>query len=159
MPGAADSTGTISVSEAAERLGRTPQTVRNWLHDGKLAGVQAGKRRIWRVDEASLAPFVPPTSTSLVRHDAPELLDQLNRLMDRELAAERAIRTIEAERDRHRADAAAAREAALRVNAAAKDLREVVQRLLSVLDEQSEALTQLLTPGSPADMFLGGEGS
>jgi hypothetical protein len=73
--------------------------------------------------------------------------------MDRELAAERAIRAIEADRDRYRADATTSREAALRVNAAAKDLREVVGRLLGVLDEQSEALTQLLAPATPADVL------
>ncbi|HUX86329.1 MAG TPA: hypothetical protein VMW65_04955, partial [Chloroflexota bacterium] len=78
---------------------------------------------------------------------------QLRQLMGRELAAERLVRAIEADRDRYRADAATSREAALRVNAAARDLRDVVQRLVGVLDEQSEALTQLLAPATPADVF------
>ena len=66
--------------------------------------------------------------------------------------------TLEWSDDRYRADAATSREAALRVNAAAKDLREVVRRLLGVLDEQSEALTQLLAPATPADIHPDGPG-
>jgi len=147
---------TISVAEAAKRLGCTTQTVRNWLQAGKLTGHQTGKRRIWHIDEASVPQPTRPGSTSLlvVSGEAHEVLEQLRELMDRELAAERLVRAIEADRDRYRAEAATSREAALRVNAAARELREVVRRLVGVLDEQAEALTQLLAPATPADVLL-----
>ena len=155
MPQAGRAKQTITVAEAAKRLGCTTQTVRNWLLAGKLTGYQSGKRRIWHVDEASVTPLIRPGSTSplVVSGEVHEVLEQLRQLMGRELAAERLVRAIEADRDRYRADAATSREAALRVNAAARDLRDVVQRLVGVLDEQSEALTQLLAPATPADVF------
>ena len=38
----------LTIEEAAARLKLKPQTVRDWLHDGKLKGVKIG--RVWRVD-------------------------------------------------------------------------------------------------------------
>jgi hypothetical protein len=44
------------------------------------------------------------------------------------------------------------RAAALSLNAAARDVREGVMKLVGVLDAQSEALSQLLAPASPQDL-------
>ncbi|HYL56524.1 MAG TPA: helix-turn-helix domain-containing protein [Gemmatimonadales bacterium] len=43
----------ISVMEAATRLGKTHQTVRNWLASGKLKGTKLGGFQL--VDAASVA--------------------------------------------------------------------------------------------------------
>ena len=45
-------------AEAADRLGVTPTTVRRWLSEERIAGVQVGGR--CRVDPASLETFARP---------------------------------------------------------------------------------------------------
>jgi excisionase family DNA binding protein len=42
----------LTIEEAAARLKLKPQTVRDWLKDGKLKGVKLG--RVWRVDAEAL---------------------------------------------------------------------------------------------------------
>lgn len=36
----------LSIAEAAERLGRSPGTVRRWIRDGRLQAVTANERRV-----------------------------------------------------------------------------------------------------------------
>lgn len=42
----------LSVDEAASRVGRSPETVRRWIRDGRLPATTQGRRRV--VDPADL---------------------------------------------------------------------------------------------------------
>ncbi len=46
----------LTVEETAEKLKTHPETVRDFLRGGQLAGVKLG--RAWRVRESDLAAFV-----------------------------------------------------------------------------------------------------
>lgn len=59
----------------------------------------------------------------------------------------------ERERDRYRAEAATVKEAALRLVGSAQETHSVVSGLLTVLEQQQEALVQLLAPGSLDDLM------
>jgi hypothetical protein len=76
----------------------------------------------------------------------------VNALGNSNAAAERLLEATERERDKHRAEAAAVREAALRLVASAQETNSAVSGLLGVLQSQQDALIQLLAPGSPADL-------
>jgi excisionase family DNA binding protein len=47
---------TITVPEAARRLGRNPETVRRWIREGKLRATKVGTQHF--VDELDLAEFL-----------------------------------------------------------------------------------------------------
>lgn len=146
----------MSVQEAAALLRVQPQTIRNWLASRKLEGRQEGPKRVWRVSRRSvetLTPAATGTSLSVSIASDPGVRQMLEQLIARETSAERVLAAVERERDRYRADAAAVREAALRVNGAAQELRRVIPSLLGVLDEQSDALVQLLGPMTPDELL------
>lgn len=46
----------LSPERAAQMLDVNPETVRNWLREGKLQGVKVG--RLWRVREEDLQTFL-----------------------------------------------------------------------------------------------------
>ncbi|MHB1456482.1 MAG: helix-turn-helix domain-containing protein [Armatimonadota bacterium] len=46
----------MTPEETAERLSMKPRTIREWLRNGKLRGVKAGKN--WRVREEDLNEFI-----------------------------------------------------------------------------------------------------
>ncbi len=50
--------GYLTVAEVAERLRVYPGTVKRWLRDGKLVGVQLGDRAGWRITEEDLEAFL-----------------------------------------------------------------------------------------------------
>ena len=50
-------TKNYTVSEVAERLGYTRETVRKWLDAGALRGHRFGKRSHWRITEENLREF------------------------------------------------------------------------------------------------------
>jgi excisionase family DNA binding protein len=50
--------GYLTVAEVAEQLRVYPGTVKRWLREGKLVGVQLGDRAGWRIAEEDLAAFV-----------------------------------------------------------------------------------------------------
>ena len=52
----------LTVKQAASRLNLTPRTVRDWIKDGKLAGIQAGRK--WLIDEHELAKLGVPKEDS-----------------------------------------------------------------------------------------------
>ena len=47
---------TITVPEAARRLGRNPETIRRWIREGKLRATKVGTQHV--VDELDLAEFL-----------------------------------------------------------------------------------------------------
>src|SRR5437763_14896621 len=56
MPENASTPNTVSVPEAAERLGVTPETVRRQIREGQLWASRAsgGARAAWRISEAEI---------------------------------------------------------------------------------------------------------
>jgi excisionase family DNA binding protein len=53
----------LTVSDVAERLKVNPQTVRNWIDRGELAGIRVGPRRV-RVRSCDLQTFLDVGSTA-----------------------------------------------------------------------------------------------
>ena len=53
----------LTVPEAAQRAGRTPETVRRWIREGKLAAREVGTQRV--LDEGDLAELIDERSRSL----------------------------------------------------------------------------------------------
>jgi excisionase family DNA binding protein len=47
----------LTPEQAAERLGVSPKTVRDWLREGKLPGYKL-MGKLWRVSESDLADFI-----------------------------------------------------------------------------------------------------
>jgi DNA-binding transcriptional MerR regulator len=150
---------TLSVSAAATRLGVSPQSIRNWLGEGKLQGSQRPNGR-WEVDGASVEAIRAKSPRSTPAEAASdEVKNQLAALRAgmEELQSDRAdtrdlIRALERERDRYRGEASAVRAAALSLSGAARELDASVRGLLDVLALQADALTQLLTPNSPDEL-------
>lgn len=142
----------VGASEAARRLGVTSQTVRDRIRAGSLTGRKDDRGR-WRVPEDVL-PVAPaaleddPSIGARVDHLEHELAE-LRAAQDRGAHVSDALA---AERDRYRAEAVAARDAAARLNIAVAEASATARSLLNALDAQTESLTQLLAPGSPADL-------
>lgn len=140
----------VGASEAARRLGLTPQAVRDRIRLGTLPG-HKNERGQWRVPEAALPAAANEPAATLAKRVA---------ALEREVEVLRTARgehdgllaAIAADRDRHRADAIAAREAALQLNVTIAELRASVRSLLNALDGQAHALTQMLAPGSPEEL-------
>jgi hypothetical protein len=88
-----------------------------------------------------------------VQQQLAQLTAIVDGLVERDRAAGDRLAAIEDERDRYRAEAAAAKEVALRVNAAAREAGEGTRKLLEALELQADALSQFLAPGSPADLL------
>lgn len=147
--------GTVATGEAARRLGITPQAVRDRIRAGTLSGRRQG--RAWRVDSASL-----PDATAEPRSDAKlnTVLRRLGRLEEHIEAVAAALKSsdaarvlLERERDRYRADAAAAREAALLLTGVTRDAVSASRQLLEALERQTDAIGQLVAPSSPQDLL------
>ena len=43
----------LTVSQAARRVGRDPETIRRWIRDGRLRAIKLGRRHV--IDEKDLA--------------------------------------------------------------------------------------------------------
>ncbi|MCG0278535.1 MAG: helix-turn-helix domain-containing protein [Thermanaeromonas sp.] len=78
----------LTPEEAAEILAVSPKSIREWLRQGKLKGVKAG--RLWRIRERDLEAFLDPVLHTL--ETAPEDDEPLTEEDKRAIAeAERAI--------------------------------------------------------------------
>ncbi|MGB9663169.1 MAG: helix-turn-helix domain-containing protein [Moorellaceae bacterium] len=78
----------LTPEEAAEILAVSPKSVREWLRQGKLKGVKAG--RLWRIRKCDLEAFLDPVLYAL--ETAPEDDEPLTEEEKRVIAeAERAI--------------------------------------------------------------------
>lgn len=145
----------LVASAAATKLGVCAQTVRNHLRAGVLRGYRESPRR-WLVETASVEEYLARGGTELARDDLAQRVEELAAAVRDSLAGQAAalalVQALERERDRYRADAAAARAAALTVNASARELDGAVRKMLEVLAHQSDALIQLLAPGTPEDL-------
>jgi predicted site-specific integrase-resolvase len=142
----------IRASQAADRLGLSPQAVRNLLRAGKLAGQQRDGR--WMVEESSVRAYLEthgrrPSATNRLAQLQGQV-DELTRTVEQLVTTDSprsTLQALERERDHHRADAVAAN-AALRLTlASGRATREAVSQLLEALRAQEEALVQQLVPG------------
>jgi hypothetical protein len=77
------------------------------------------------------------------------LMTAVQRLERRQLENGALLKALERDRDRHRADAVAARETAIRLNAYCEELVAALSRLVDAMRQQLAAVDQLLLPGSP----------
>ena len=50
----------LTVNEAAAALSLNPQTVREWLREGKLRGLRTTENGRWRVPESALVESLTP---------------------------------------------------------------------------------------------------
>jgi hypothetical protein len=149
----------VRVGLVAEDLGLSPQGVRDLIRGGKLTGCKDPRGR-WLVEASSVAEYLERYGRKkpgdLGHPRIEQRLDKLARSIDslREASAlsARLLTATERERDRYRADAATAREAALRLVAASQETNSAASELLGGLQRQQDALIQLLAPGSPADL-------
>jgi predicted DNA-binding protein (UPF0251 family) len=148
----------VTPGVAAAQVGVSTQTIRNWLRSSKLRGYQDDQGR-WQVELASLhgqrtkparESGEPPVDD--LRREIQQIAAAVNALKLSEATSLRLVDSLERERDRYRAEASAAREAALSLVAAAREVDGAVRQTLRVLELQAEALVQLLAPGSPGDL-------
>jgi excisionase family DNA binding protein len=136
----------ISVAQAAERLGVTPQSIRNWANTGKLSARKTGRRfEIRERDIEDKHATLPPGHPSTDR-------DLLQNVARRVTIIETELQTVRAERDQFRADSAAARAAALEASAVSAELVKATRQIVDTLAIQVSATSQLLTPNSPAGL-------
>jgi excisionase family DNA binding protein len=150
----------IGVGQAADELGLSTQAVRNLIRSDKLDGHKDPGGR-WRIDAASVSDRVAKygrrkraeSDVRGIERTLDELARSIDFLLESERSSARLLDAVERERDRHRADAATARDAALRLVASAQDTDSAVSELLGVLQKQRDALVQLLAPGSPQDLM------
>jgi excisionase family DNA binding protein len=146
---------TVSTGEAARRLGITQQAVRDRVRAGTLSGRREGRE--WRVDAANLPSKAPATpralSTGVIAQRLTDIESRLSEMSSAQQSADSAAAAIARERDRYRAEAAAAREAALRLSGVTRDAVGAARQLLEALDAQAEAIAQLVGPGSPQDVL------
>lgn len=144
----------IGVGQAAEVLGVTTQTVRNWIDSGKLKGSKGLNGR-WQIDAVSLHERAEAHGAA--DHAIALKLDRLSvdvtAMMEADRASTRLLAAVERERDRYRVDAASIRDAALQLVAAADETHQAVAALLEIMARQRDALSQLLAPGSPHDLM------
>lgn len=155
----------ISATEAAAIAGVTCQTIREWCKGGLVDGIQTGPRQIWRVSAPSLQSFLgqrgkSPRADALSQTQSAvaKLISAVAELRDGGGASPALVASLERERDRFRAEAAAVREAALLVNSASRELYGAVRSMLEVMRQQGDALEQLLAPASPLDLMADGSG-
>jgi helix-turn-helix protein len=145
---------------AAAELGLSTQAVRNLLRSGKLAGYKDPEGR-WLIEVESLTEYLAlhgrhkPAVPGLgeLERKLDELTRAVGSLQESNFAAARLLEVTERERDSHRAEAAAARETALRLIGSSRETRAAVFQLLTAVEHQEEALVQLLTPGSLEDLM------
>lgn len=157
----------IPLKQAAQQLGENAETTRLRAVGRELVAEQRGRGRQWFIESQSLASLVSTRDGS----QAPDArLDRLESKIDllasgvEQLRADvegvRGDRTDEGvnldalgqERDRYRAEASTFREAAIRANAGQRAIVEGFRKVLDAVEENANALSELLGPQSPNDV-------
>lgn len=145
----------LSTAEVALLVGVTSETVRKWCEAGRFKARRVGPRGVWRIDSSSvpMAEVVDLTESADVRGQLIDIRRVLEAVQEAQSNQTSALVAVERERDRFRAENAALRESALRLNAAARETHQAVRHLATILEEQSNALEQLLAPASALDLM------
>jgi hypothetical protein len=148
------------VSSVAQELGLSKQGVRDLVHHHKLEASKDPEGR-WLIDAASADAYLAvhgsrkraDTDMQQIERRLEELVQSVASLAESNGSAAQLLKATERERDKYRADSASVREAALRLVSAAHETNSAVSGLLSVLQQQQDALVQLLAPGSLDDLL------
>jgi excisionase family DNA binding protein len=153
----------ISVTQAAQALGVSGETVRKRLTSRELQGEQQANRR-WRVAKASVDAslakvgkqrHLPVGDLAGLAAELQRLSDKVDRLEEHVRESDRELERVRGERDRYRSDASTLRATALHVQAAASDAAGTLRTVLASLeDAQAQALSAMLAPGFPQDLGL-----
>lgn len=157
----------VSLKQAAQQLDENAETTRLRIGRGELRGEQRGRGGRWFVEPQSLANLVSARGGS----QRPEArigsleskIDQLTSAVEQLRSDMQGLRsdpieqrvdleTLARERDRYRAEASTLREAAIRANAGQRSMAEGFRKVLDAVDENANALSELLGPQSPADV-------
>jgi hypothetical protein len=126
--------------------------VRDRVRAGTLAGHKDARGR-WRIIEAGLPVDLPaPVDQATLARRVDQLAKDIEAIRTERADQAELMAAIARERDAYRAEASTARDVALRINASARDARTALRMLIDALDNQGEAVSQLLLPGSPADL-------
>jgi hypothetical protein len=149
----------MRVGAVAKDLGLSTQAVRDLIRSEKLAGSKDPEGR-WLIDAASTAAYLEthgrrkPDAASVekIERRLDDLAQEVEALKKSSVGSVDLLAAAERERDRFRAEAATAREAALRLVGSAEEKSHVVEGLLKVLQQQEAAVLQLLAPASLDDL-------
>lgn len=153
----------ITVTQAAQALEVSGETVRKRLASGDLKGERQTNRR-WRVAktsvDATLAKigkknFLPVGDAASLAAELQRLSEKVDQLEEHVRESDRELERVRAERDRYRSDASTLRATALHVQATANDAAGALRTVLASLeDAQAQALSAMLAPGSPQELGL-----
>lgn len=149
----------LTPAQAAELLEIGEERVRQLCRNGTLAASKVPGGREWQIDAAAVAEragSIPPSRRRRPAASTEVSVDEIVEAVIRRLCQPpdtSAVAEVRRERDRYRSDAAAVREAALHLTQAAREVRVGMAAALAALDEQAEALSALLAPGSVADLL------
>jgi hypothetical protein len=102
---------------------------------------------------AAIPAAVPKTDLSAVLQRLDRIEGCMGEVAAAGAASVAAMEALARERDRHRADTAAAREVALRLTGVTRDVVGASRQLLDALETQAEAVGQLVGPGSLQDLL------
>jgi chromosome segregation ATPase len=156
----------VPLKLAAEQLGENVETTRLRLVHRQLKGEKRGRR--WFVEPQALAKEVAErggTRSPLARIDSLEanvgaLAAEVERLgvefaelRDRPNDPTLELEVLRRERDRYRAEASTLREAAIRANAGQRSIAAGFRKVLDAVDENADALTELLGPRDVSDLL------
>jgi hypothetical protein len=141
------------------RLAVTPERARQLITARELDAQQTPTKR-WLITRASVEKYRLGTVERTAESSSPNLEAEVQRpseavlrLEERAASSAVLLDAVSRERDRYRADAAAARGAAMEMQASIPDFTGVVQQLQLIIERQANALGQLLAPGSPEDLL------
>jgi hypothetical protein len=161
----------IALARAAEQLGENAETTRLRIGRRELKGEKRGRAGRWFIEPQSLARLVAArggSRTADARFDLLEsrvdsLTTAVQELIARiqTLPSAPADRTLEMgmlsrQRDRFRAEASTFREAAMRANASQRSMAAAFRLVLDALDENADALTEMLGPRDLDDLLRQG---
>ena len=127
-----DPSNTLSVLEAARRLGKSPDAIRGALRRGTLPGYR-GNDGEWRVDAAALPAETP------ISDDSDALRQDLDRIRDE-------LRQALADGERWRRQAEDGRVAAAELRTRVELLQQTLDRELARGDRLEAELAELRTP-------------
>jgi hypothetical protein len=139
------------------------ERTRKLIETGRLVGEQRGGRNQWFIDPQSLANEIAerggPWETDVDRLAAEVrgLVGRVVALEGSDLAGSSGARTAAA-RDQYRAEASTMREVAIRANAAQRAAIAGFRQMLEAMDEQTNLVSELLGPRTPADFDAPGDG-
>jgi chromosome segregation ATPase len=155
----------VPLKIAAAALGESTENTRLRAKRGALVAKQRGRRNEWFIESKSLAKLLgdlgrTPRTAPAIDELAAEvrlLAAEVEALKGRASTSDDEVQSLRLERDRYRAEASTMRETAIRANAAQRAAAAGFRQVLEALEEQANALTELLGPRSPSEFGVSDE--